>query len=353
MAQEELISPNKISEKLLLVLPSFPNLQNEFKNAEHSHPDLNEVFKSFMLQIFCQLEKYGEEAEKSDYYKWLKLSILNEHSDIRNFIREVETKRVQTAPVIEAIRQDVAQLVSKFVKTAQPIPLNEDHSIKSSDGAFSHDGFMYKNEKDVIQSKNLKSKFSCNACGSTETKPLELISHSASTESLIQLFTFRLPELESKKLLDIGSGLGSILYGAFYFSKASVITGIELNSGFCKVVEKIITKYRMQDRVVVVDGDLKNYASLLNVQDVVVFNNSFEFFMPELIQTELWQFIHENIKSGSFLVTNPNLITILTPLNLNYVNDGWVSEVPIQNIDCETLSGLDHTDEDFHVYIVN
>ena len=77
----------------------------------------------------------------------------------------------------------------------------------------------------------------------------EFVSHSASRRSLEYLFTCLLPSLRGKRLLDVGSRLGAVLYGAHLFSEAEEVVGVEVNREFCQMTQEAIKRYsRRLDR---------------------------------------------------------------------------------------------------------
>ena len=51
------------------------------------------------------------------------------------------------------------------------------------------------------------------------------------------IFVSLLPNLDGKRVLDIGSRLGALLYGAYLFSTAKEIVGLEMNKDFCDMAE--------------------------------------------------------------------------------------------------------------------
>ncbi len=72
------------------------------------------------------------------------------------------------------------------------------------------------------------------------------ISHSASQAMLQRIFVELLPALDGKTVLDVGSRLGAVLYGAHAFSRAARIVGIEINADLAALSSAMVAKYRMQ-----------------------------------------------------------------------------------------------------------
>ncbi|OWK09055.1 hypothetical protein Celaphus_00015417, partial [Cervus elaphus hippelaphus] len=112
------------------------------------------------------------------------------------------------------------------------------------------DAFLY--DEDFIDSLCEEGKMSrnyCMVCGSHRTAPLGFISHSFSLMELKFIYRHVLPDLSGKVLVDVGSRLGTVLYGGYLYSSASQLYGVELNGDFCQLQEMIIKKYQFTDRI--------------------------------------------------------------------------------------------------------
>ncbi|XP_007436859.2 uncharacterized protein LOC103058005 isoform X1 [Python bivittatus] len=194
------------------------------------------------------------------------------------------------------------------------------------------DAFLY--DDDCIDSLCEEGKMSrnyCVACGSHQTAPLEFISHSFSLMELKFLYQELLPDLTGKVLVDVGSRLGAVLFGAYYYSSASQIYGVEMNADFCLLQEDIITKYQLDDRIKVINADICTQASLLQNADIIIMNNVFEYFLDRSEQARSWKIISQNVrKTGSLLVTVPSLEKSLSDLQVDIQLNQWVEAVPVQ-----------------------
>ena len=118
-----------------------------------------------------------------------------------------------------------------------------------------------------------------------------------------------LPSLQGKTIIDIGSRIGAVLYGAYYYSAASRIVGVEINSDLCRIEQGIVEKYKLGDRVSVVEGDMCTLGDLIRTGDVVVLNNVFDWFMATEVQVTMWTFLRATLAPGSLLVIIPSLIS--------------------------------------------
>ncbi|XP_012513584.1 PREDICTED: uncharacterized protein LOC105821427 [Propithecus coquereli] len=214
------------------------------------------------------------------------------------------------------------------------------------------DAFLY--DEDLIDSLCEEGKMSrnyCMVCGSHQTAPLGFISHSFSLMELKFIYHHVLPDLSGKVLVDVGSRLGTVLYGGYFYSSAMQLYGVELNGDFCQLQEMIIKKYQFTDRIKVLHEDICTQGLLLQNADVVIMNNVFEYFLNEAEQARAWEYISHNVrKQGSLLVTVPSLKDSLSGLQTNIQLSSWVEEVPL-NYDVYPQMYIDREAlEQIHLY---
>ena len=58
-------------------------------------------------------------------------------------------------------------------------------------------------------------------------------------------------------MVDVGSRLGAVLYGACVFGKSKEAIGVEINADLCKVQEETLRVFGLADRArVVCDGEM-------------------------------------------------------------------------------------------------
>lgn len=165
----------------------------------------------------------------------------------------------------------------------------------------------------------------CKDCNSRNVAPLTFISHSMSKRRLQHIFLSLLPDLQGKTVIDIGSRLGTVLYGAYVYSGASAIIGIELNLEFCELQKRIVEKHGLGDRIQIVSGDVRQHADLLKQADVVVIHSVTDFFLPQAEHGSFWTFVRENVnRTGVKLVTAPSLQKSLEPIKTGIELDSWV-----------------------------
>ncbi|KAL7299799.1 hypothetical protein TKK_0007543 [Trichogramma kaykai] len=229
----------------------------------------------------------------------------------------------------------IAEHVKKILPLEAILPSEKfvvpQDSSKNSDCkpdiTISVDEFLYDDEDiDDLVDQGKMSRFYCTKCKSKNIKPLIFISHSMSKDALYYIFNDRLPTIENKTVLDIGSRFGAVLYGAHVFTDAKSIIGVEMNEELCTLQNEVIQKYNMDDRIKVVHDKIQNVPDIVASADVVVINNSFEFYLTIEEQTQIWKYLNQHIKKGAFLVTNPPLNQTLEQVPTDIELQKWVKK---------------------------
>jgi hypothetical protein len=244
--------------------------------------------------------------------------------------------------ILDAIAQDLrSSLPTEAVLPSEII--RPPVSGKNADCGQQHtvhiDAFLYDDEMvDTLCEEGKLSHSYCLQCGSVNTRPLTFISHSLSREKLLFVFKSVLPPLRNKTVLDIGSRLGAVLYGAFVYTKASKIIGVEMNADLCNIQNKLIKKYNFQDRIEVVEANIADRPDVVVSADVIIMNNVFEFFLEPEKQISVWRFLRQTIKPGTLLVTVPPLEETFSHLQTGIILSEWVQELPLFNPDAAGVS---------------
>ena len=177
-------------------------------------------------------------------------------------------------------------------------------------------------------------------CGSKNTSELIFVSHSCSKAQLEFIFRALLPELnDSHTVLDVGSRLGAVIYGAHLFSGAGKIVGIEMNQELCEVQNRVIQMFNFGARASVIHADMMTCSDHFSSADVVVLNNVFEWFSDIDQQKTMWRFLCSHVKVGALLVTVPSLETSFYNLRIAMELNSWVR--PLK----QTRAGLIVNDE--------
>ncbi|XP_071963343.1 uncharacterized protein [Antedon mediterranea] len=216
------------------------------------------------------------------------------------------------------------------------------------------DQFLYDDDViDELCEDGRMSRNYCLECKSHRTKPLTFISHSASLLMLKYIFKDVLPDLNGKVLVDVGSRLGPVLYGGYYYSNSSKIVGIEMNEDLCRLQSHVIEKYHMTERVKVICADVLDKDEILLEADVVVMHNVFEFFANIEQQIKIWRFLSKSIrKKGTLIVTIPSIDEMTQSLQMDFDLLSWVEELPLahdhHNLDPDDIDDLERV----HLYRV-
>jgi len=187
------------------------------------------------------------------------------------------------------------------------------------------DAFLYDEAREeMLVQEGVISRAICCDCESRNVVDLTMITHSCSKERLEHIFCSLLPALDGMTVVDIGSRIGAVLYGAYFYSKAAKIVGVEMNKELCQLQKEIISQHKLNDRICVLEGDILNMAGVLKKANVVVMNNVFDWFLSADQQVVMWEFLHRTLPTGCLMVTIPSLETSLKPLKTKINLNKWV-----------------------------
>uniref|UniRef100_A0A0N5AV04 Methyltransf_11 domain-containing protein n=1 Tax=Syphacia muris TaxID=451379 RepID=A0A0N5AV04_9BILA len=194
------------------------------------------------------------------------------------------------------------------------------------------DSFLYDDDdvEDLAES-GLISRNYCAKCGSRDVNCLTFISHSLGISQLRYMFTVLVPlnqAMRGRLILDIGSRLGAVLYAVYYYSGGTVnAVGIEMNSDLCKLQKKVIKENGMDNSLCVIEDDVRNQGDVVSKADVIVMNNVFSFFLPVSEQLKCFEFLHEHIKPGAVIISNPTMEELTESLSLPFEINYWLDKV--------------------------
>uniref|UniRef100_T1JFA0 Methyltransferase type 11 domain-containing protein n=1 Tax=Strigamia maritima TaxID=126957 RepID=T1JFA0_STRMM len=198
------------------------------------------------------------------------------------------------------------------------------------------DSFLYDDEiLDEYFEAGKMAKYYCTNCEARTIRPLNILSHSMSIDRLSFIFTSLLPRLDGKTVIDVGSRFGSVLFGAYVYSNAASIIGIEINTDLCRIQQSVIDKRGMNGRIRILQGDVMWHPAVMQSGHVVFLHNVFEFFLPKNEEIRCWQFLKENIRrAGTMIVAVPDIRDCLVKLKVDpdLFLGGWVVKVPVDEI---------------------
>lgn len=304
---------------------------------------------------FLSLLSVVDPNDAGEFVDWVVESCSGLHTNDDTYLSVTNTCTTSEEKRIKEIIKDIKKRVPlNAILMSEKIHLPEGKNSDCYPSRTVHiDSFLYSDE-DVNQlcDEGKLSRFFCMECGSHNTGPLTFISHSSSLPQLRFIFEAALPTLLSSFdqccLVDVGSRLGAVLYGAYHFSKIQKIVGVEINSELCELQQEMIDGYNMCDRIEVRCSNICNELNLLKEADIVVLNNVFEFFLPAPEQIRTWRILRDALsKSGCILVTVPSLEEATLFNSEPCVDvDEWVMPCTV-NYWVPTISSSDEDIEDF------
>ncbi|SAM09844.1 hypothetical protein [Absidia glauca] len=245
-----------------------------------------------------------------------------------------EVKMMRLGRIIQDLRTKVP-LSAEAPGEQTVIPKTEDFADYTNDNTVHVDGFLFSEEDvDELCDQGKLSRNYCLDCNSKKVAPLNFISHSASVLQLQFLYQVALADqVKDKVIVDVGSRLGAVLYSGHLFTRAKRLIGVEINDWFCRLQRDMIRKYKMDDRIEIVNQDIQTVPELLLQADVVIMNNVFQFFSQVPVQQDIWKFIKAQTsqKPGLLLVTLPSLQEQLKEAGMSPQKQmkGWVKEVEL------------------------
>ena len=152
-------------------------------------------------------------------------------------------------------------------------------------------------------------------------------------------------------VLDVGSRLGAVLYGAYLFSDAGKLLGVEVNKELCDLQNHVIQTFGFSDRASVIHAEMTTRPDLFVLADVIILNNVFEWFVEPQYQKSMWQFLYNNIKEGALIVTMPSMEKATNGLSLGIRLEHWIR--PLNRINSEKFdSPIKESDIDIYLYQV-
>jgi len=194
------------------------------------------------------------------------------------------------------------------------------------------DAFLYDaaTEEAMIEEGVLPTAY-CKVCRSKDIENYNYVTHSCSKEVLEAIFTSLLPPLPADTVvLDVGSRLGAVLYGAYVFTQAKYIVGVEMNEELCKIQGQVCNTFGLTDRVNIECSEMTTRLDLFQKANVVVLNNVFEFFVTEDggARASMWKFLRTAMRPGTLVVSSPSIEKSLSTIQTGIEINSWVEELP-------------------------
>lgn len=287
-------------------------------------------FESAKTQLLELSQAFQSESDRTQFFEWLRDTAMPEFMQTSKLGHNPE----EGDEMLNRIAGDIrSQMPMEAVLKSESIvfpTVGEDASLNSSNTVHV-DAFLYdEDDEEALVQEGLLSRNYCADCGSRNIEDITFITHSCSKARLRHIFSM-LPSLAGKTLIDIGSRIGAVLWGAYCYSAASKIVGVEINADLCSLQRAVVEKYRLADKISIVEGDMCGLAETIKTGDVVVLNNVFDWFMAPDVQVQMWKFLRATLSPGALIVTIPSLETSLEPLDTGIDLNTWVRPFPSAN----------------------
>jgi len=278
-------------------------------------------FQIELKKLMCKIEKNNIPTASEEMIK-IAIEAREEIDSNEGFEFEFETGAESTfTSVTKRKKLRTLEKIREMIRNSLPpdglvegevamMPFSEQFEGFTEHNVLHVDSFLYPNDEiiDEYCERGLLSRTYCSKCGSKETKELNYISHSISDVQADFVFSHVLTEdLSTKCIIDVGSRIGVILYYGWLFTDSVNIIGIEFNKYFVDLQQKILKKFKMNQRVNVICADVKDKSEILRSGDVIILNNVFEAFIEKSLQKDIWKFVFTNLKSGATVITIPSI----------------------------------------------
>ncbi|CAB3244312.1 unnamed protein product [Arctia plantaginis] len=302
--------------------------------------------KCRLLELFSELDV----GELDTIEQWISSLSYKKDLERKKSLLRSEKILIQIGNTIKKIVPLEAEMPSETISP----PTVSDQADCNKTNTCHVDEFLYDEDEveNLVKSGKLKRRY-CLDCSSRNVQDLTYISHSMSREQLQYIFKVLLPsDLEEKQIMDVGSRLGAVLYGAYHFSNAGTIVGIEMNKDWCDVQQSIIEQYTMDsNRIKVVHSDVLDRSDVVANSDIIIIN-VLDFFVDSEKQKEIWHFFKKHIRKGTYLVSNRSMSDTLDYLDMAEELMDWYRICKPNQIENEVLFDVENCSELF-LYTVN
>ncbi|CAL7941114.1 unnamed protein product [Xylocopa violacea] len=308
------------------------------------------------MQTFSSLMKSLCVEDQQEFLSYIALNWNPEEMKIRCLSQDDPNKRDLQRKQLDTLEQIASDIrgrvpLTGILPTEHIVPPTKGENSDCDDKSTKHvDGFLYDNEAvdGLIEEGKLDNLY-CADCGSSNVKEYNFISHSLSVSAILHIFYNVLPSIEGKIVLDVGSRLGAVLYGAYILTSAKKIIGVEMNKELCMLQNDIVNKYNMNDRVEIVNKRIEECPDIVRKSDIIIMNNPFEFYVTESEHMEIWKFLKANIKSGTTLITRPSIETTFKSLETGISINKWLTSYgSTESLEETTVFGSTLLDLDEH-----
>ncbi|KYQ53773.1 hypothetical protein ALC60_07256 [Trachymyrmex zeteki] len=303
--------------------------------------DLNDAKQSF-VELMRSLDATDQQKFLTFIMKEWKLKPFMAYNDSGDDTCNSKKLMDESMSILNSIVSDIKQKIpfNAILSSENFItPLTGENSDCDPSVTLHMDEFLYNDEDiDKLIESNQLERYYCTDCRSRNIQPLIFLSHSMSQDGLYFIFKVLLPTLENKTVLDVGSRLGAVLYGAYVYTDARRIIGVEMNREFCNLQNETVCKYKMDNRISILHKRIEEVPEIIKQSDVIIINNAFEFYLPRDVQIDIWKCLRTAIKPGTLLVTRPSVETTFKILLIGISVEKWLK--PFKKPDFNQFSFL-------------
>ncbi|CAB3398268.1 unnamed protein product [Caenorhabditis bovis] len=298
-----------------------------------------ESAKDTMRQIFASLEL----DESKDLVKWAQEYLQSPPEIIgctARLEREERKRKEHQLAVIGSFLKDRGVMKPSYDRVAN-YPKNGHASDCNETNTLEIDNFLYdEDDIDVLVDERVISRHYCKKCGSKDLEPLNFISHSFAKKQIQFVFEKLLPEEGADLILDVGSRLGAVVYGASIFTDGNIkVVGVERDSELVKVTMDTIKQFKLKN-IEIVDNDIRQVPQVVESAQFIIMHNVFSFFMTDSEQEDCWEFMHKHMKKGTILIHHPEIELSTEYLNLSFNVKDWLETVDTA-VECIDFAGSD------------
>lgn len=122
-----------------------------------------------------------------------------------------------------------------------------------------------------------------------------------------------------------------------------------MNKELCALQCEIAQKYKMNDRVEIVNKRIEECPEIVQNSNIIVMNNPFEFYVSQSVHIDIWKYLRANIQKGTILVTRPSIERIFADLKTGIQIKDWVKPYGTEkNLQEPRVLGSHPVDPDDH-----
>lgn len=293
--------------------------------------------KEFRSRFLNLLGDMPSDSERRSFLSWIRTEVSStmessaiESTDYAELVTARSKLHEISEYVMELVPNTDAIFPSEIVTFPTSLAADDDENL-NKENTIHVDAFLYDEavEEEMVEAGILPTAF-CKDCGSKEIQNYTYITHSCSKFTIENIFTTLLPPLPTEAvILDVGSRLGAVLYGAYLLTRAKCLIGVEMNKELCHLQSQVCNRFGFNDRVQIHCSEMTTRMDLFQQADVVILNNVFEFFISEEggARAAMWKFLRKAMRPGTLVVCSPPIDKSISKIDTGIDVHSWVEEI--------------------------